>query len=100
MEERDKIVIYTTSLQIVRMSFDKSKKVKKILQNHCVRFEERDLNKNKESQRELKFRLNISQIDVPHLFFNGKHVGVNNLLEKKSFQLILILISFFLYLLI
>jgi glutaredoxin domain-containing cysteine-rich protein 1 len=77
LEERDRIVIYTTSLQIVRTSHDKSIKVKKILQNHCVRYEERDLNKNKESQRELKYRLGVDQVDVPHLFFNGKHVGVS-----------------------
>jgi glutaredoxin len=76
LEERDKIVVYTTSLQTVRLSYDKSKKLKKIMQNHCVRFEERDLNKNKEFQKELKYRLNINQVDVPHLFFNGKHIGV------------------------
>jgi glutaredoxin len=75
-EESQKIVIYTTTLQIVRMSYDKCKKVKKILQNHCVRYEEKDLYKNKEFQRELKYRLNLKQIDVPHVFFNGKHIGV------------------------
>lgn len=75
-EEDQKIIIYTTSLQIVRLSYDKCKRVKKILQNHCVRYEERDLYKNKEYQRELKYRLNINQVDVPHIFFNGKHVGV------------------------
>lgn len=72
-----KIVIYTTSLQVVRLSFDKCKRVKKILQNHCVRYEEKDLYKNKEYQRELKFRLNLKQVDVPHIFFDGKHVGVH-----------------------
>ena len=76
-EENQKIVIYTTSLVVVRLSFDKCKRVKKILQNYCVRYEEKDLHKNKEYQRELKYRLNLKQIDVPHIFFNGKHIGVN-----------------------
>ena len=76
-----KIVIYTTSLQVVRRSFEKCIRVKKILQNYCVRYEERDLNKNKENQLELKYRLNLSLIDVPHVFFNGKHVAVN---KQKS----------------
>ncbi len=69
-------MVYTTSLQVVRLSFDKCTKAKKILQNHCVRYEERDLNKNKEYQRELKSRLSIDQVDVPHIFFDGKYVGV------------------------
>ena len=50
---------------------------KKILQSHCVRYEEHDLYKSKEHQRELKYRLNLSVIDLPHVFFNGKHIGVS-----------------------
>lgn len=59
------------------MSYDKCKRVKKILQNYCVRYEEKDLYKKKEYQRELKYRLNLNQIDVPHVFYNGKHIGVS-----------------------
>ena len=84
-EEHQKIVIYTTSLVVVRLSFDKCKHVKKILQNYCVRYEERDLHKNKEYQRELKYRLNLKQIDVPHVFFNGKHIGVSLEFTFKRF---------------
>ena len=66
------------------MSFDKCKKVKKILQNHCVRYEEKDLYKHKEFQRELKYRLNLKQIDVPHVFFDGKHIGVSYKMTKLT----------------
>lgn len=48
-----------------------------MLQNHCVRYEERDLYKNKEFQRELKFRLSLNSIDIPFIFFNGKLIGVS-----------------------
>jgi glutaredoxin len=67
------------------MSYDKCKKVKKILQNHCVRYEEKDLYKNKEFQRELKYRLNLKQIDVPHVFFDGKHIGVRLIINSIHF---------------
>ena len=94
-EERGKIVIYTTSLQVVRQSFDKSKRVKKILQNHCVRYEERDLNKSKESQRELKYRLGLGQIDVPHVFFDGVHIGVSISKRNVPFLWLFIFNMFF-----
>jgi glutaredoxin len=82
-------VIYTTSLQVVRISFDKCKRVKKILQNYCVRYEEKDLYKKKEYQKELKYRLNLEVIDLPHIFFNGVHIAVKlffNLFYYKNFK--------------
>lgn len=82
VEEQGKIVIYTTTLQVVRESNAKCKRVKKILQSYCVRYEERDLYKKKEYQRELKYRLNLNIIDIPYIFFNGKLIGVS---KKKSF---------------
>ena len=51
-----------------------------------MRYEERDFHKNKEYQRELKYRLNLKQIDVPHIFFNGKHIGNCDQLELYSDQ--------------
>ncbi len=76
VEEYQKIVIYTTTLQIVRLSYDKCKKVKKILQNYCVRYEEKDLYKHRAYQKELMYRLNLEKVDVPHIFFNGRHIAV------------------------
>ena len=89
MEEQQQIVIYTTSLQVVRLSYNKSKRVKKILQSHCVKYEERDLYKKKEYQHELQYRLNLSHIDLPHIFFNGKHIGNCDQIESFSDQGIL-----------
>lgn len=85
-EEYQKIVIYTTSLQVVRQAYDKCKRVKKILQSHCVKYEERDLYKKKEYQQELQFRLNLSQVDLPHIFFNGKYIGNCDQIESFSDQ--------------
>ncbi len=79
-------MIYTTSLQVVRQAYDKCKRVKKILQSHCVKYEERDLYKKKEYQQELQFRLNLSQVDLPHIFFNGKYIGNCDQIESFSDQ--------------
>lgn len=64
-------------MQIIRNSFENCQRVKKILLSHCVRYEEHDLFKCKEYQRELKYRLNIETINIPQVFFNGKHIGVS-----------------------
>lgn len=71
---------------MVRLAYDKCKRVKKILQSHCVKYEERDLYKKKEYQHELQFRLDLDEVDLPHIFFNGKHIGNCDQIELYSDQ--------------
>jgi glutaredoxin len=78
LEERGKIVCYTTSMQVVRNSYEKSKRLKKMMLNYGVRYEEKDLYKHKHFQKELKYRMNQTDVNVPHVFFDGKYIGVTN----------------------
>jgi len=63
--------------------------VKKILQSHQVKYEERDLYKKKIYQHELQFRLNLIQIELPAMFYNGKYIGNCDQIESYSDQGIL-----------
>ncbi|XP_071086798.1 glutaredoxin domain-containing cysteine-rich protein CG31559-like isoform X2 [Haliotis cracherodii] len=77
-QEKGKIVIYTTSMCVVRDTWEKCKVVRNILQTHMVRYEERDLYMSRDHQRELQDRLATDHIDVPHVFADGIHLGDSN----------------------
>jgi glutaredoxin len=85
-EEKEKIIVYTTSMTVVRQTADKCKAVRNMLQTHMVRYEERDMFMSAENQKELKERLGSSAICVPQVFVDGVHIGV-------SFKLILLICS-------
>ena len=76
LTEKNKVVIYTTSMTVVRESADKCKAAKNILQTHMVRYEEKDLFMSSENQKELMERLGTSAIEVPQVFADGIHLGV------------------------
>ena len=76
-DEVGKIIIYTTSMRVVRETFDDCQFVRKLFHNHRVRFEERDLFMNIEFQRELQERLGDDQpITLPIVFIDGELIGV------------------------
>ena len=70
------MIVYTTSMTVVRESADKCKAVRNILQTHMVRYEEKDLFMSAENQKELLDRLGTSAIVVPQVFADGIHIGV------------------------
>jgi glutaredoxin len=51
--------------------------VKKILQNHMIRYEEKDLFMNKDNQRELAERLGSYVVSIPQVFADGSQLGVS-----------------------
>ena len=70
------MILYTTSMTVVRESADKCKAVRNILQTHMVRYEEKDLFMSAENQKELMDRLGTSAIELPQVFADGIHIGV------------------------
>ncbi|XP_013417328.1 glutaredoxin domain-containing cysteine-rich protein CG31559-like isoform X2 [Lingula anatina] len=73
--EKGKIVVYTTTMRIIRDTYEKCQKVRYILQNHMVRFEEKDVFMNRDHQKELIERLGEDEVTVPQVFADGVLLG-------------------------
>ncbi|XP_059174858.1 glutaredoxin domain-containing cysteine-rich protein CG31559-like [Physella acuta] len=85
--EQGKIVVYATTMSVVRETSERCKIVRSLLQNHMVRYEERDLYMSREIQQELKQRLiqeGVSSVHLPHVFADGIHLGSSEELEKMN----------------
>ncbi|CAH2088040.1 unnamed protein product [Euphydryas editha] len=78
-KEKDagKVVLYTTTMGIVRSTYQRCLLVKKILRNLLVKYEERDVFMSMEYQDEIRDRMRSDQILVPQLFIDGQYVGTN-----------------------
>lgn len=78
-KEKDagKVVLYSTSMGIVRETYAKCANVKQILRTLLVKFEERDIFMSSEYQQEIKDRMQLVEIKVPQLFVDGQHIGVS-----------------------
>ncbi|XP_041357479.1 glutaredoxin domain-containing cysteine-rich protein CG12206-like [Gigantopelta aegis] len=83
-QERGKIVFYTTSMCVVRDTWEKCKLVRNILQTHMVRYEEKDMYMSRDNQRELAERLRVERVRVPQVFVDGVHIGGAFELEKLN----------------
>ncbi|XP_041968931.1 glutaredoxin domain-containing cysteine-rich protein CG31559-like [Aricia agestis] len=85
-KERDagKVVVYTTTMGIVRGTYQRCVLVKKILRNLLVKFEERDVFMSSEYQDEIRDRMRSDQILVPQLFVDGQHIGDADTVEKLN----------------
>ena len=70
------MVLYTTGVKVVRDTYDKCLRVKKILQTHMVRHEERDVSVSRDEHRQLADRLGSASVDLPQVFADGLHIGV------------------------
>lgn len=76
-EEAGKVVVYTTTMGIVRQTHQDCLLVKKILRNLLVKYEERDVSMSRETQAEIRERLDTNVIIVPQIFVEGQHIGVS-----------------------
>lgn len=84
-EDVGKIVIYTTSMRIVRQTFEDCQLARKIFQNHRVRYEEKDLFMNSDYQEELIARLGEGHpVTLPIVFVDGELIGDVERLEKLN----------------
>jgi glutaredoxin domain-containing cysteine-rich protein 1 len=82
-KEKDtgKVVVYTTSMGIIRETYTKCATVKQILRTLLVKFEERDVFMSNEYQQEIRDRMHSEDIEVPQLFVDGHHVGVRRIAQ-------------------
>lgn len=71
------MVIYSTTMGIVRDTYAKCSNVKQILRTLLVKFEERDVFMSTEFQQEIKDRMQSEEIKVPQLFVDGQYIGVS-----------------------
>lgn len=75
-KEAGKVVVYTTTMGIVRETSQRCLKVRQILRTHMVKFEEKNVFMSREVQAEIKERMNSETIELPQVFVEGHHIGV------------------------
>nr|CAD7258367.1 unnamed protein product [Timema shepardi] len=83
-KEVGKVVLYSTTMGVVRKTYQDCVKVKKILRNMMVKYEERDVFMSREVQSEVRDRMNSDVILVPQMFVEGQHIGLANALVVSS----------------
>lgn len=76
-KDAGKIVVYSTTMGIVRETYHKCLKVKQILKTLMVKFEERDVFMSTDAQDEIRERMKCDAILVPQVFVEGQHIGVS-----------------------
>lgn len=82
--EQGKVVVYTTSMGVVRQTYQRCLQVQRILGTLLVAYEERDVSMNRQIQLELMERMNKRQIVVPQVFVEGQYLGDADLIEKLN----------------
>ncbi|KAH0516114.1 Glutaredoxin domain-containing cysteine-rich protein 1 [Microtus ochrogaster] len=85
--EFDRVVIYTTCLRVVRTTFERCELVRKIFQNHRVKFEEKNIALNGDYGKELDERCRrVSEApSLPVVFIDGHYLGVSILQKETAF---------------
>ncbi|CAH2055855.1 unnamed protein product, partial [Iphiclides podalirius] len=83
-KDAGKVVLYTTTMGIVRSTYQRCVLVKKILRNLLVKYDERDVFMSTEYQDEIRDRMKSDQILVPQLFIDGHHIGDADTVEKLN----------------
>uniref|UniRef100_A0A8C5MVT7 Glutaredoxin and cysteine rich domain containing 1 n=1 Tax=Leptobrachium leishanense TaxID=445787 RepID=A0A8C5MVT7_9ANUR len=75
--EYGRIVIYTTSLRVVRNTFERCEIARKIFQNHRVKFEEKNIALNGDFGKELDERCRrVNETpSLPVVFIDGHYLG-------------------------
>ncbi|XP_063315994.1 glutaredoxin domain-containing cysteine-rich protein 1 [Pelobates fuscus] len=75
--EYGRIVIYTTSLRVVRTTFERCEMVRKIFQNHRVKFEEKNIALNGDYGKEVDERCRrVNETpSLPVVFIDGHYLG-------------------------
>ncbi|MQL97049.1 hypothetical protein Taro_029732 [Colocasia esculenta] len=70
-----RIVVYFTSLRVVRKTFEDCRSVRSILRGFRVAIDERDLSMDSGFLNELKGILGRKQLTLPRVFIGGRYMG-------------------------
>ncbi|KAG2262962.1 hypothetical protein Bca52824_070041 [Brassica carinata] len=70
----DSVVFYTTGLRGVRKTFEACRRVRFLLENHMVKYKERDVSVDSEFRDEM-WRLLGRKVNSPRLFIRGRYIG-------------------------
>ncbi|GMI96941.1 hypothetical protein like AT5G58530 [Hibiscus trionum] len=70
-----RVVVYFTSLRVVRSTFEDCKTVRSILRGFRVSIDERDLSMDSRFLNELKGILGKSKLTLPRVFIGGRYLG-------------------------
>ena len=76
--ESGKVVLYLTTLGVIRETFNRCVKVRQILRTMLIKVEERDLFMSKDNQQELSQRMTAKLPALPQVFVDGQYLGVSN----------------------
>ena len=76
--EQGVVVIYVTTLAILRDTWARCVKVRKILRNLLIKVDERDVFMSRENQVELMDRMAMVEVNLPQVFVNGQYLGVRS----------------------
>ncbi|XP_057366801.1 glutaredoxin domain-containing cysteine-rich protein CG12206-like [Daphnia carinata] len=82
--EHGKVVVYTTSMGVVRQTFQRCLQVQRILGTLLINYEERDVSMNRQVQQELKERMNRNRVVIPQVFVEGQLLGDADAIEKLN----------------
>ena len=82
--EKGRVVLYMTSLGIVRQTFTNCMKMKQILWTNMVKYDEADLFRDTELQTELRDRIDSEVLTLPQLFVDGQHIGGVDTVERLN----------------
>ncbi|XP_049939193.1 uncharacterized protein LOC126413329 [Schistocerca serialis cubense] len=83
-KEAGKVVVYTTTMGVVRETYQACLKVRNILRTLLVRCEERDVFMSREVQTELRERMRCASVVVPQVFVDGQHLGDDETIERLN----------------
>ncbi|XP_008789161.2 uncharacterized protein At5g39865 [Phoenix dactylifera] len=73
--EEKRIVLYFTSLRVLRKTFEDCCAVRSILRGFCIAIDERDLSMDAGFLAELKGILGQRQLSLPQVFIGGQYIG-------------------------
>ncbi|CAG9858570.1 unnamed protein product [Phyllotreta striolata] len=83
-KEAGKVVVYTTTMGILRDTYQACSKVKQILRLLLIKFEERDVFMSSEYQAEIQERMRCDHVLVPQVFVDGVHIGDAETIERLN----------------
>uniref|UniRef100_A0A0A9Z641 Glutaredoxin domain-containing protein n=1 Tax=Lygus hesperus TaxID=30085 RepID=A0A0A9Z641_LYGHE len=82
--EAGKVVVYTTTMGIVRETSQRCLMVRHILKTNLVKYTEKDVFMSREVQTELRDRMGQSYVELPQVFVEGIHIGDADTVEKLN----------------